>query len=137
MKNNLEPESLSGFGFWLNQDNEILDDSIVVEYMAETLKQSKGDIDWDYGLMKRLPIFAEKNSEKTLGIITNYLLDSDDKLNQKRRAPLLYEDGIKEALRIIFKKDDEVIKQKVTDLINTLIKEGSSIFWGLKEVIEV
>jgi hypothetical protein len=129
-----EPEALSGFGFWINQDKEILDDKIVVEKIADTLKKSNGDIDWDYGLMKRLPIFAEKNSEKTLEIITNYLLDSNRNLNQNRHIPLS-DDKIKEALKVIYKNGDEVMKSGVTDLINMLIEKGSSMFWELKEVI--
>lgn len=131
-----EPEALAGFGFWVNQNKEVLDDTAVIERMAQTLKKSGGDIDWDYGLMRRLPIFAEKNGGKTLEIISNFLLDSKDNLNQNRRAPLFSIDGeIKESLDVIYKNGDGAIKQKVVDLINLLIEKGSSTFWGLKDVI--
>ena len=53
----------------------------MAEKMAETLKKSDGDIDQDYGLLRRLPIFAEKNGEKTLEIILSYFLDSKNNLN--------------------------------------------------------
>ncbi|MCG2690370.1 hypothetical protein L6252_03785, partial [Candidatus Parcubacteria bacterium] len=135
LKNVSEPKVLSGFGFWINPDKEILGDSIVVEKIAETLKKSNGDIDWDHGLLKRLPIFAEKNGAKTLEIISSYLLDSKNDLNQNRRVPLLYDVEMQEALKIIYKSGSKKIKQKVTDLINTLIEKGGSMFWGLKGVI--
>ncbi|TSC83897.1 MAG: Uncharacterized protein G01um101413_700 [Parcubacteria group bacterium Gr01-1014_13] len=126
----------SGFGFWINPDREIIDDSIVVEKMADTLKKSGGDIDWDYGLLKRLPYLAEKNPEKCLEVIWYYLLDSDNKLNSFRhRGPLLYDGQIKEALSVIYKNGNKVVQEKVVKLINILIEKGSSTFWQLKEVV--
>jgi hypothetical protein len=130
-----EPEDLSGFGFWINPNKEIIDDSIVVEKMAETLKRSRGSIYWDYGLLRRLPIFAEKNGEKTLEIIFSYLIDSKGDLNQNHRASVMYQPEFREALKIIHKNGDGAMRQKVTELVNTLIEKGSSIFWGLKEIL--
>ena len=135
LKNVAEPEALAGFGFWVNPNNEVLDESLVIEKMARTLEKSDGDIDWDYGLLRRLPIFAEKNTERTFEIISHFLLDSRNNLNQNRRAPLMYETEIKDALKIIYKNGASAIKQKITNLINTLIEKGSSMFWNLKEVI--
>ena len=132
-----EAEALAGFGFWVNPNKEVLDDTAVIEKMAKTLKKSDGDIDWDYGLMRRLPVFSEKNGVKTLEIISNFLLDSKGNLNQNRRAPLFSIDSeIKQSLDVIYKNADLATKQKVVDLINLLIEKGSSTFWGLKEVIK-
>ena len=103
--------------------------------MVKTLEKSGGDIDWDYGLLRRLPIFAEKNREKTFEIIWHFLLDSKNNLNQNRRTPLMYETEIKDALKILYKNGDLAIKQKITDLINTLIEKGSSMFWNLKDIL--
>jgi len=131
-----EPEALAGFGFWVNPNDEVLDEAVVIEKMAQTLKKSDGDIDWDYGLLRRLPIFAEKNREKTFEIIRHFLLDSKSNLNQNRRVPLFsVNNEIKKALQVVYTEGDKNIKQKVTDLINMLIEKGSSTFWGLKEVI--
>jgi hypothetical protein len=135
IKNITEPEVLSGFGFWVNPDKEVLSDDIVVEEIAQTLKKSGGDIEWEHGLMKRLTIFAEKNSDKTLEIISSYLLNSENNLNQKHYLPILYNNEIKKALMIIYKKSSASTKQKVVGLINTLIEKGSEPFWYLKEVI--
>lgn len=40
---------------------------------------------------------------------------------------------MKESLKIIYTNGDTEIKQRVTDLISTLIEKGSSPFWRLKE----
>jgi hypothetical protein len=131
-----EPEILAGFGYWINPDKEVLDDEAVMERIKETLKKSDGDIDWDYGLTKRMPIFAEKNGDKVLNIITNFLLNAEGDLNQNRRAPLFSIDNeIKKSLDIIYKNGDTAIKQKVIDLVNLLIEKGSTPFWVLKDIV--
>ena len=136
IENVTEPEAFSGFGFWINPNKEVLSDTEVIRRIAETLKKANGDINWDYGLMRRLPTFAEKDRDKTLAIITNFLLDSTGNLNQHRRAPLFSIDNeIKEALDVVYKNGDAPMKQKVTDLVNLLIEKGSSTFWGLKDVL--
>jgi hypothetical protein len=136
LENVKEPDALSGFGYWINPDKAVLDDAIVAKKISETLKKSDGVIDWDYGLTRRLSIFAGINGETTFEIITNYLLDSKNDLNQNQPyAPHLYEAEVRNALDIIYKNGDSKLKQKVTGLINTLIEKGSSRFWHLKEVI--
>lgn len=130
----IEPKAFSGFGFWVNPDKEIIDEKIIIKNLAITLEKSKGDIDWDYGLTRRLKIFATIDPESTLGVIKQYLLNEDE-LNTNRRAPLFSIDGeIKEALEIIYKNPS--FKAKVEDLINVLIEKGSSMFWGLKDVLK-
>ncbi len=138
LKKKINPKILAGFGFWINPNEEVINDDFTIEKIAETLKKSDGDIVWDYGLLKRLPIFAEKNGEKTLEIISSYLLDSENKnnLNQNRRSPLLYKDEVKEAMQIIYDNGNKKTKQEVTNLINILIEKGNSMFWDLEEIIE-
>ena len=136
LENDLEPEVLSGFGIWINPDKEILDDTIVVEKIADTLKKSDGDIGWDYGLLKRLPIFARINAERTLDIISSYLLDSKQNLNQHRCSVFGHQTEIKDALKIIYKQGNEPTKLALVNLINILIEKGSEMYWNLKEVLE-
>lgn len=137
IENVSNPEVLSVFGYWINPKKEVLADDIVIEKISETIIKSNGDIDWDYGLLERLPTFAGKNKEKTLRIISNFLLDLNGNLNQNRRVPMFaLDDEIKGALKIIYENGNEQIKQKVEDLINTLIEKGSTMFWGLKDVIK-
>ncbi len=134
--NAIEPKALAGFGFWINPNKEILDDKVLVEKITETIKKSDGAIDWDYGITERLPAFAKKDGAKTLELISNFLLDSKNNLNRNRRAPMFSLDNeIKQSLEIIYQNGDTALKQKVVDLISLLIEKGSSIFWGLKDVV--
>lgn len=125
---------LSGFGQWVNPHKEVLSDEVVIEKMAETLKKTEGDIDWDYGLLKRLSVFTGENGKLTLNIIYSYLLDSDNNLNKNRHMPI-YLDEIKEAMRVIYRDGNKETKQRVSDLINILIEKGSAMYWPLKDVI--
>jgi len=130
----IEPRAFAGFGFWINPNKEVIDDKTVIKNLAVTLKKSEGEIDWDYGLTRRLKTFAEIDSTNTLEVIKNYLL-KDGELSPHRRSPLFsLEHEIKEALIVIYK--DTSLKKGVEDLINTLIEKGSSAFWGLKDVLE-
>ncbi len=129
------PEILSGFGFWINPKEEVLGNDFVVKKMAQTIEKSAGKIDWDYGLSKRLSAFAEVSPENTLKIIKNYLLGKDNNLNPNRYIPPVHEGEIKNALEIIYGNGSKEIKQEVTQLVNTLIKKGSSMFWDLEGII--
>ena len=129
----VEREVFSGFGFWINPKKEIIQDKELVLLVSKTLKRSEGEIDWDYGLNERLERFAEANPKETLEIIRNFLL-KDAELNPYRRVPMFsLENEIKKAFTIIY-KDDE-LKDAVRELIDLLIEKGSSMFWGLKDVL--
>lgn len=129
----IEPKAFSGFGFWINPDNEVIDEKIIIKNLPPTLEKSEGEVDWDYGLTRRMKVFAEIDPASTLEVIRHFLLH-DGELNTHRRVPLFSIDSeIKEALEIIYKTD--ALKPKVTELINLLIEKGSSVFWGLKDVL--
>lgn len=130
----IEPKAFSGFGFWINPDKEIIDEKIIVKNLVVVMEKSEGEVDWDYGLTRRIKVFAEIDPENTLKVIKNFLLH-DGELNSHRRAPLFSIDSeIKDALEIIYKTD--TLKLVVEELINLLIEKGSSVFWGLKEVVK-
>jgi len=131
-----EPESFSGFGYWINQDKEVLEDEIVIENMAKTMEISNGNIDWDYGLLKRLTTFAEIDPDNTFKIIKHYLLDNNGSLNKNRRIPFMHDGEIQAALNIVYKKGDKQSKEEIKNFINILIEKGSSVFWSLKDIIK-
>ncbi|MEI8361565.1 MAG: hypothetical protein WCG01_05520 [bacterium] len=131
-----EPDALSGFGNWINPESEVLSDVDIITRLTETLKKSDGDINWDYGFTKRLPAFAKINGDLTLEIVKHYLLDNDGNLNKHRTAPLMHHREVKEALEIIYQDGNQVLKDKIIELIDHLIEKGSSMYWSLKEVIK-
>jgi len=130
----IEPKAFSGFGFWINPDKEVINEKIIIKNLSLTLEKSEGEIDWDYGMTRRVKTFAEIDPANTLEVIRHFLLH-DGELNSHRRAPLFSIDSeIKEALEIIYKTD--TLKPKVEELINLLIEKGSSVFWGLKDILD-
>ena len=134
LEKEFEPKTYSGFGFWINPNNEVISDEDIIKRLPKTLEKSQGDLDWDYGFTKRLKRFAELNPESTLKCIELYLLTSDGDLNPRRGLPLFSIDNeIKEALNICYKNPKT--KKIVEELINKLIEKGSSIFWGLEDII--
>ncbi len=129
----IEPKAFSGFGFWINQDKEIIPDKIIVERVALSLQKSNGQIDWDYGLFRRIDKLAEVNPEKTLEIIKALLLLNGD-INPTHRLYFDASNQIRGPLETIYKKDE--MKKAVKDLINELISKIGRIFWDLKNIIE-
>jgi hypothetical protein len=130
-----DPETLSGFGSWINYRKEVLDESAIIEKFSKTLEKTGGKISWDYGFLRRLPTFARKNREETIKAITYYLLDSNGRINSNRHQPFYYDKEIKDALEIIYRNSEGQYKQKVTDLINALISAGGKPFWDLEEIL--
>ena len=133
--NTEDPEVLSAFGFWINPDREVLTDIDVIERLNKTLKKSNGDLEWEYGFLNRLVSFAQKNPTTTFELITNYMLSPEGNLNQHQSGMLRFHDEMKEALRIIYRSEDGIYKEQVTELVSTLIEKGSQRFWGLKEIL--
>lgn len=129
----IEPKAFSGFGFWINPNKEIIEDVVIVENMATTLKKSNGEIDWDYGLFHRIKEFAEINPEKALEIMKSLLLLNDN-LNPNHRMYFDANNQFKEPLEIVYKND--ALKKPVENFVNALIEKGSHTFWGLKDVIK-
>ncbi len=133
LRKNFEPKAYSGFGFWINPQNEIIDEKIIIKNLPATLKKSKGEVDWDYGLIHRLTKFAEIDPTSTLKVIQYFLLLGHD-LNPHRGVPLFSIDHeIKDTLEIIYKNPK--LKTKVRNFVDLLITKGSSVFWGLKAVL--
>jgi len=131
----IDPEVLSGFGYWINPKKEILNDKMVIDKITTTIKGSNGKLDWDYGFLHRLPSFAKIDDAKTLESIKYYLLDLNGNLRVNHYRQRYYEEEIKLALSIIYQSPKEEIKQKTIDLINSLIDKGGSVYWDLKEIL--
>ena len=134
LERNFEPKTYSGFGFWINQNEEILSEKSIIDRLPKTLEKSEGDLDWDYGFTRRLEKFAELNPKNTIKSVELYLLTSDGNLNPHRGLPMFSIDSeIKNALEVCYK--DPELKKDVENFINKLIEKGSSTFWGLKDVL--
>lgn len=126
-----ENKSFEYFGNWMKYQEDLFDPKWLAEHIYKTFKRSHGKIDWDYGMVKSIVLLADKAPEETLKILQNYLL------NQARLDPSLatvYIDDFMEAMRILYK--NEKTKKEVYNLVDELIKIGSSRFWVLKEIVK-
>lgn len=135
LENVKEEEVFSGFGFWIDKEQDVFKDSKwLADHIKKTLEKSKGGINWDYGLIKSLPTLAEQAPEETYEILKIYLLDQYENKPEFRNS--VYIDDFLAAFDVLYKNGDSNIKSKIHNLISELILKGSSRFWKLKEVIE-
>jgi hypothetical protein len=129
-----DENSLSSFGYWINPNVEVLEDATVIHNIYKTLVRSYGRISWEYALLKRLPLFAARDAEKTLDILNIFLFDSQKNINRNRRSSYLHADDLKTTLQVIYQNGNDFIKHKVRELVNTLISKASSSYWRLKDI---
>lgn len=133
-KAKMAPDIFGGFGFWINPDKEIISDGQLLVLVEETLKLGNGACDWESGLIKRLPVWAEgQNPEIVISVIKNYLI-VDEGLNNQNRYPLVYKEHIKDAIEILYRKKDEGVKKGVEKLVDELIDAGGRMFWFLEDI---
>ncbi|MDD2785677.1 MAG: hypothetical protein PHS79_02160 [Patescibacteria group bacterium] len=135
LDNDVEQEALAGFGFWINPNKEVLNELKVIQNLVKTLQKSNGNLDWNYGLLKRLPTYSEVDPEGAFEIIHYYLLDSENNLTTNGRMSITEDHEIKVALSKIYKAGDEILKQNISGMIDILILKGSSKFWYLKGIL--
>ncbi len=134
LDNVADGEVFVGFGFWMDKEQNVFGDSKwLADHLGRTLEKSKGEINWDYGLIKSLPVLAEQAPEETLRILKAYLLDHCLNKPESFRNSI-YVDDFVTAFNILYK--NSTTKSAIYDLINELILKGGSRFWKLKEVIE-
>ena len=130
----IKPEVFSGFGFWINPHKEVFDMKWLAIRVAETLKRSRGDIDWDYALTKQLNNFAKCAPNETLQITERYFLnDSGTGLNLHRKSWLHVDQNEKEAITILYENPNT--SAGVLTLISKLLEIGSAPFWELETIV--
>jgi len=135
LKNSVESEKtvFAHFGFWVGEKQALFTDlKWLAEHLRKSLDRSGGDIEWEHGVIKRLPEFAEAAPEDTLKIIDLYL--TQQARPGGRYGYFTHGDSGMAALRALYKNPET--KDGLVKLINKLLVLGSSHFWDLKTVIE-
>lgn len=126
-----EPEALDGFGYWINPNKDFFnDDKWLAKMLGETLKKSEGGLDWEYGLMERLPVLALAAPSETLVLLSEYFLGKRNQERQWFRAD--------EKLQMVFRtlsENPETNKQTGV-LVNDLISRYGRRFWELKDSLK-
>ena len=130
---NCSADALIGFGFWINEDRSPLETKWVAEHARKTLEKTKGYVEWEYGLMRSLSVFAKEAPEDTLAILRAHLLEEVAK-HEPVRTWLHMDAEVYDSFRELYK--NEVTKEGVRTLINDLLPYRNGMFWGLKTILD-
>ncbi len=133
LANQSESELFEKFGHWIDLGKSLFEPAWLAERVRKTLEKTKGKLDWDYGLNKNALQLAQNAPADTLVISRLMFLDGGIRINQQRRLFDFDQDWI-EVFRVLYENPDT--KDGTYKLINDLILEGGSLFWGLKSIIE-
>ncbi len=128
-----EPGLFLEFGFWSNIEKGLFDSVWLAERIRKTLEKTKGVFDWDYGLTKISVELAEKAPEDMLKITRLFFVDGGIKAGHQRR-PYYVEREWFDVFKTLLQNPKT--KESTVDLINELIRDGGSPFWGLKNLVE-
>lgn len=133
LDNRTEPELFGEFGFWVNVNRGLFEIDWLADKIKRTLEKSKGKFKRDYELTKSIVTLSQNAPEDALKIAELVLLIDGVRGNNQRR--MFYLEGEwQEALQNLYQSS--ITKQGTYRLIDDLIREGGSTFWGLKSIIE-
>lgn len=126
-----EEEALREFGYWMTTKSDIFDATWLAERIDQTLKKTKGDVDWELGLTDSLLDLAKAAPKTTLSILRRYLVESQP---QQQWLYMRLAENLKEVLEVIYKNEE--MREEVYRLINDLLPLGNGRFWHLKEIVK-
>jgi hypothetical protein len=130
--NRTEPEIFEKFGFWVNVHKDLFPIDWLADKIKRSLEKSNGKFERDYELTKSIVTLSQKTPKDALKIAELVLLVDGVRGNNQRRMFYIEGEWI-EALKNLYQ--NSITKQETYRLIDDLIREGGSTFWGLKEII--
>lgn len=133
LENRTEPELFEEFGFWVNLEKDIFEAKWLAEHVKKTLEKTGGKLDWDYGLTKSATQLSLDAPVDTLAITKLIFLEGGIRVNHPRRQFYVEREWL-EVFKNLYKNPDT--KDGTYQLINDLIREGGSPFWGLKDILD-
>lgn len=121
------------FGFWSSLKKDLFDAVWLAERVRKTLEKTSGVFDWDYGLSQISVDLSVGAPEDMLKITKLFFVDGGIKAGQHRRPYFVDREWFD-----VFKNllQNPSTKAGTIDLIDELVREGGSPFWGLKTLIE-
>jgi hypothetical protein len=133
LENYTDPKLFTEFGFWVNIEKKIFEPAWLAKQIRATLEKTKGVLEWDYAFTKSINELAKAAPKETLKIVHLYLLEGCVR-GGKMRMPFMYDEEWFGALKVLYENAET--KDATYALIDDLIREGGSIFWKLKEIIQ-
>jgi hypothetical protein len=128
-----DPKIFTEFGFWINLEKGLFDAKWLANHVKKTLEITKGALGWDHKLMMSIVQLAKEAPEDTLVIARLYLLEGGVR-GTNLRIPIHIDNEWLEALGLLYK--NATTKDETYTLIDDLVREGGSAFWGLKKILE-
>ena len=128
-----EPALFEEFGFWSNLKKDLFDPAWLAERIRKTLEKTNGVFDWDFGLSQIGVQLSLDAPEDMLTITKLFFVDGGIKAGHQRRPYYVdreWSDVFKNLLQ------NPTTKAGTIDLIDELVREGGSPFWGLKKLVE-
>jgi len=133
LKNYGNKEPFVEFGFWISLEKDIFELIWLAKHVKQTLEKTNGALDYEYGLIKYIVQFAEKAPEDTLAIARLYLFKGGAREIDHRISFHIDKEWF-EAFKILY--NNSSTKSGTYTLIDDLIREGGSVFWGLKKILD-
>ena len=130
------PKPFIQFDWWINLDNGIFEPAGLAERVRKTLEKTQGTLDSDFKLTQSIVRFAQANPEDTLEIARLYLLEGGIRRGGQRELLLGTDDWGQWVKVFKILHDNPGTKSETSILINKLIQDGGSPFWGLKEIVD-
>jgi len=129
----IEPALFEEFGFWSNLKKELFDPVWLAERIRKTLEKTNGVFDWDYGLSQISVELSLNAPDDMLKITKLFFIDGGIKAGQQRR-PYYVEQEWFDVFKNLLSNPNT--KAGTINLIDQLVREGGSPFWGLKKLVE-
>lgn len=126
-----DKEALSGFSFWMDTKEGVLDKKWMTEKAYKTLEKNEGQLEWEYGLMKSIVELAELAPENTLKILKAYL--DARYINMNLDYSIYADNEIYDSLKILY--NIQSTKEETYKLINSLLPLRSGLFWKLMDIV--
>jgi len=133
LKNYKDSQPFVEMGFWMSLEKDIFEPKWLAEHTKKTLRKTKGLLDWEYGLMKSIEQLAKDAPGDTLEILRLYFLEGGVRGNNKRIFSHIDKEAYS-AFGILY--NNPATKIGIYTLIDDLIREGGSVFWNLKGILD-
>lgn len=133
LKNYKDPHTFRVFGFWINLEKGIFEPAWLADRVNRTLAKTRGVVDWDRGLSESIVQLSKSAPQDSLAIARWHLLEGYIR-GEGRKQFFSLDIEWTEALKILH--DNPETRPGTIALINELIREGGSMFWSLKKIIE-
>lgn len=124
--------ALKEFGTWIEVANNVFEASWLAGRINETLDATKGDLEWDYGLVKSIEKFASDAPGDALKILEKHFLAAIG--DEQKHFPIQADKEWYNAFKILY--GNISVRRDTYSLINRLIEKGGRQFWILEDIVK-